>query len=469
MSDPLIHQPYADHVFALHNGIARFEPEVALAISLGNEPAHPTDPPEGPDPFLADHGFEYIDGERTRHPTSNADAEDDDEDVDIVQGLPRVVDALSTIMWPSMIRDPDGGKKRKSQRQSPSTFDFDVLRMGTAEEEDTLAALMVADAADHGVPLTRASRVQKEMAALERWLIENEELHESEIRGATTSPDGIDDEDGDVDDEGELDEELDEDGDSDGPSSVPVLDSIPMPVPSRDPWASSNNNNNNKSMPPSTAPSASGDDTTVRPSGFDDDFTAFVSAPVPAPTAPTSTTTTTSRSGSAGGRVTHAHAFLDVSTTMLLPSSHTGSSSRFVTPLAFDDDDDDAADGHLGYEALDDDHGSSFEFDFSPGQHEHDHLTDERTSMSMGGGGGEHRVSGEHRAGREGGVNDDDEVPFDLTNILSELQTVRENVAGIGDEARRKEMTARFASEFVFKRMRMGMDDGDVDDVDDER
>ncbi|KAH9980342.1 hypothetical protein BGW80DRAFT_1274909, partial [Lactifluus volemus] len=358
-------QPYVDHVFALHNGIARFEPEVALAISLGNEPAHPTDPPEGPDPFLADHGFEYIDGERTRHPTSNADAEDE---------------RRTTIMWPSMIRDPDSGKKRKSRRQSPSIFDFDVLRMGTTEEEDTLAALMVADAADHGVPLTRANRVQNEMAALERWLIENEELHESEIRGATASPDGIDDEDGDVDDESEQDEERDEDdGDSDLPSSVP-------------------------SMSPSTAPCASGDNTTVRPSGFDDDFTAFT----------------------------------------LLPPSHTASSSRSMTPLAFDDDnDDDAADDHVGYEALDDDHGSSFEFDFSPTQHEHERLSDERTSMSMGGG-------GVHRGP---GLNDGDE---------NELQTVREDVAGIGDEARRREMTARFASEFVFKRM--GMDDGDIDD-----
>jgi len=45
------------------------------------------------------------------------------------------------------------------------------------------------------------------------------------------------------------------------------------------------------------------------------------------------------------------------------------------------------------------------------------------------------------------------DVPFDLPNILSALQTIREDVAGIEDEAERRATTARFASDFVFKRM----------------
>jgi hypothetical protein len=39
---------------------------LAIAIALGHEPPHHDDPLEGPDSFLADHGFEYIDGQRTR-------------------------------------------------------------------------------------------------------------------------------------------------------------------------------------------------------------------------------------------------------------------------------------------------------------------------------------------------------------------------------------------------------------------
>ncbi|KAH8986962.1 hypothetical protein EDB86DRAFT_2832495 [Lactarius hatsudake] len=40
---------------------------VALAIAPGSESPYHDDPPESPDSYLADHGFEYIDGERTRH------------------------------------------------------------------------------------------------------------------------------------------------------------------------------------------------------------------------------------------------------------------------------------------------------------------------------------------------------------------------------------------------------------------
>jgi Alpha and gamma adaptin binding protein p34 len=412
----------------LHDGIARFEPEVALAISLGNGSSHPDDPPEGPDSYLADHGFEYIDGERTRHPTTDADAdEDEDEDLDVVQGLPRIVDALSTIMWPSMVREPGNGKNRKSQAPS-SLFDFDVLRT----EEDTLAALMEADAAEHGVPQTRASRMQREMATLERWLIENEELHEAEFRGTSTSPDIIDDED---DGEGESEQDEEHNGGDDGDGSS-ILVSVPhlVPVPSGDPWASSNNNSTL-----STAPLAKGGDATASASGFDDDFTAFVSAPA-LPT-PSSTTILTTTSGSAdGGGARRTRALLDAP--ILLPS-HTGSSYRSLRSTAFDMDD------HVGYEALDD-HSSSFEFEFSPKRDDED----PDYAPTRGG----------HRASSSGLEvdNDDNVVPLDLTNILSALQTVREDVAGIGDEAQRREMTARFASEFVFKRMGM---DGDDDEM----
>jgi len=61
---------------------------------------------------------------------------------------------------------------------------------------------------------------------------------------------------------------------------------------------------------------------------------------------------------------------------------------------------------------------------------------------------GSGRRVGERRLGL-----DDSDVPFDLTNILSSLHSVREDVAGIEDEVQRRATTARFASEFVFKKM----------------
>ncbi|KAH9042194.1 hypothetical protein EDB85DRAFT_2235100 [Lactarius pseudohatsudake] len=366
-------QPYAEQVFGLHKALTRFEPEVALAIALGSGPPHHDDPPEGPDSYLADHGFEYIDGERTRHlksddvrPDTDTDTADGEGDEDPVPGLPRVIDALSTIMWPSMVRRgrDDGGHARKGQA---APFDFDGK-----EEEETLAALMAADAADSGAPLTRASRVQREMATLERWLIENEEMHEAELgEPISSSPTGIDD---------------DED---DGAPRVPAHSS-PAPAVSVSPAAAT--------------------------AGY-----AYATASAPEFTL----------------AATRAHGLLDTTSAapMLLPS-HTGGSYRSLRSgtSGFPSDVDDLA----GYEALDD--RGSF---FSPEHEFEDPDADPRTPVGRG-----------ERVGLTDG-----RAPFDLADILASLQTMREDVAGIEDEAQRKAATARFASEFVFQRM--GVDGGE--------
>ncbi|KAI9443072.1 hypothetical protein H4582DRAFT_2095709 [Lactarius indigo] len=140
-----------------------------------------------PDSFLADHGFGYIGGERTRHLKSDDDRPDTvtdtgtvEDDEDPVPGLLRITDALSTIMWPSMVRrgHDDGDCVRKGQA---APFDFDALHTNEEGEEETLAAFMEVDAADSGATLIRTIRTQREMATLERWLVEGEEMHESEL------------------------------------------------------------------------------------------------------------------------------------------------------------------------------------------------------------------------------------------------------------------------------------------------
>lgn len=403
-------QPYAEQVFGLHKALSRYEPDVALAIALGSEPPHHDDPPEGPDSFLADHGFEYIDGERTRHLKQTADRFDDDRpdtgggdgdgDEDPVPGLPRVIDALSTIMWPSMVRrgQDNGGSARKGQvAPLTSPFDFDVLRTEEEEgeregDEETLAALMEADAADSGVPLTRASRMQREMATLERWLIENEELHEAELgESISLSPTGIDDD---------------------------AIRGPAVRATSGDPWLSHD----------SGAPPFTQRDGTTTP-GFDDDFSAFVSAPAASVSSATSASAP-AFTLAATAAATGAHGLLlDASAPMLLPS-HTGGSYRSLRSgtSGFPSDVDD----HAGYQALDD--RSSF---FSPEHDFDDADADPRTPVGL----------------------TDARAPFDLTDILASLQTMRENVAGIEDEAQRRAATARFASEFVFQRM--GVDGGE--------
>jgi hypothetical protein len=380
---------------------------------LGSEAPHHDDPPEGPDSFLADHGFEYIDGERTRHPTETADRDDERQDTDTgdgdedpVPGLPRVVDALSTIMWPSMVRrGQDSGDRAHKGKVPPLTspFDFDVLHAEEGEEE-ILAALMEADAADTGAPLTRASRMQKEMASLERWLIENEEMHEAELgQSMSLSPTNID--------EGGDD---DEDDDDDNALQVPVVRTT-----SGDPWLSHDRNATTQCE--GATP------------GFDDDFSAFVSVPADSASAVSAPKVTSAAPS--------AHGLLGAPAQMILPS-HTGGSYRSLRSAAsgFPSDIDD---GHAGYEALDD--RSSF---FSP-EHEFGEAEAEADLRTPGG----QRLGGE-RVGLT-----DASAPFDLTDILTSLQTMREDVAGIEDEAQRKATTARFASEFVLQRM--GVDGGE--------
>lgn len=432
----------------MQNGISRFEPEVALAIALGNEPPHPNDPPEGPDSFLADHGFEYIDGERTRRLASALVSEEnnDDDDDEDVQGLSRVVDALSTIMWPTMVRERDSsnsGSKRKSELR-PSLFDFDdavlLAEAGEEDEEETLAALMEADAAEQGAPQTRASRMQKEMAALERWLVENEELHEAEFGG--TGDDG----------DGDEDEAEDEDHDSDSgdapPPSVQASTSAAAAADTHtsidDPWAASISSNPTSTRTPSTAPASHVSISITTPtSGFDDDFSAFVSAPPSAVSiagdsaAAKTTTSTASASASASEPIADARRLQ--TQTQLLGPSHTGGSIRSVrsavSEMSISDIGDDLGGGG-GYEALDDRSNSSLTF--SP-EHVDDDDADPRTS-----------TGGQRSGDRAAGLGD---VPFDLPNILNALQTIREDVAGIENEAERRATTARFASEFVFRRM----------------
>ena len=427
---------------------------MTLAIALGHEPPHDDDPPEGPDSFLADHGFEYIDGDRTRYqekitsvPEGNGNGEDNDDE-DGVQGLSRVVDALSTIMWPTMVRkqvNKINSGKRESQLR-PSLFDFedeDDILLADNDEEATLAALMEADAVEQGAPQTRACRMRKEMQALERWLVENEELHEREFGSA----DGVDDNE-DEDRYENSDEDCDHENDSSGgdapPPSAQVSASAALGVhaaPGDDPWATSTTSNRasttTQTQPTSTA---SHSISITRPLGFDDDFSAFVSAPVVSiageiaaatMTTPTSTTASASEP-TTDARELHTH----WQTQSLLLPSNTGGS--ILSDLSISDTGDDLGVGG-GYEALDDISNDSL-FEHGGVDIDDGDLGSSDRAASLG------------------------DVPFDLPNILNALQTIREDVAGIEDEAERRATTARFASEFVYKRM--GVDDGDGKETD---
>jgi hypothetical protein len=354
------------------------------------------------------------------------------------------------------------GKQESGLR--PSLFNFDDdndILPADDDEEATLAALMEADAVDQGAPQTRASRMRREMQALERWLVENEELHEKEFGGA----DGVDDDDdGDEDHDGSG-------GDARPPPSVQVSVSAAPGVhaaPADDPWAASTPSNANPTSTSSTQTptqstalaSHSISITTPQSSGFDDDFSVFVSAPA-APavvsiagdttaTAAKTITTPASTTASPSEPIADARR-LHTQTQLLLPS-HTGGSIRSIrsamSDLSISDTGDDLGVGS-GYEALDDISNDSL--NFSP----------ERGNVDIDDGDPRPSTSGQQSGDRATGLGDG---PFNLPNILNALQTIREDVAGIEDEAERRATTARFASEFVYKRM--GVDDGDGKETD---
>ena len=339
--------------------------------------------------------------------------------------------------------DINNGKRESDLRASLFGFDNDDddgTLLADDDEEVTLAALMKADAVDQGAPQTRASRMQREMQALERWLVENEELHERELGGA----DGRDD--GDEDHGEDCDYEHDGGGGDAPPSSAQVSASAALSVHAApvidDPWPASTTPNRTSTSTSTQILTQSTDlaphsisITTPRSSGFDDDFSAFVSAPAVPTAGDTAAIANTAPTSSTSEPIADATRRLYTQTQLLLPS-HTGGSTRSIrsamSDLSISETADDLGVGG-GYEALD---------DISSGDADDGDMRDQRSG------------------GRAASLGD---VPFNLPNILNALQTVREDVAGLENEGERRAMTARFASEFVFKRM--GADDGDGEET----
>ncbi|KAI0755231.1 hypothetical protein C8Q80DRAFT_419454 [Daedaleopsis nitida] len=175
-------EPYREHVPEIAEKVQHYDPEVSLAVRFGESsslasPPQPTLDDDGLDEFLSEHGFEFVDGDRSyRRPTQDADRHSDDEDSGI-PGLPRVIDALSTIMWPSIVQS-EATRKRKSRAR-------DLIGWALEEEgDDGLRALITDPTAasassepaisETAATATRKSRMQREMEELERWLEDEE-------------------------------------------------------------------------------------------------------------------------------------------------------------------------------------------------------------------------------------------------------------------------------------------------------
>ncbi|EJC98069.1 uncharacterized protein FOMMEDRAFT_143534 [Fomitiporia mediterranea MF3/22] len=130
-----------------------YSPEVSLAISTA-----PTTDEELED-FFFEHGFEYVEG-HTQTPDESAGLATSAG----TPGIHRAIDALSTIMWPSMVRTETTGPKLTS-RPEPS-----IATGEDTDETDIDYETLVNAAGNDG-----KTNMQREMEMLERWLEEDDE------------------------------------------------------------------------------------------------------------------------------------------------------------------------------------------------------------------------------------------------------------------------------------------------------
>ncbi|KAI0826778.1 hypothetical protein BC628DRAFT_1410008 [Trametes gibbosa] len=173
-------EPFKEHIPEIAQKIRHYDPEVSLAVRLtgdGLSASAPTltEEEDGLDEFISSQGFEFIEGERAyRRPTQDLDRHSDDEDSGI-PGLPRVIDALSTIMWPSLVQSQTTRQRKSRARE--------LLGWALEEEADDGLRALIADPAAlstdpseaiAAVANARKSRMQREMEELERWLEDEE-------------------------------------------------------------------------------------------------------------------------------------------------------------------------------------------------------------------------------------------------------------------------------------------------------
>ncbi|OBZ68716.1 hypothetical protein A0H81_11132 [Grifola frondosa] len=164
-------EPYREHIPEISKRLEHYDPEVSLAVRFSHTTTSPAKEDEDLDEFLSTHGFEFIEGDRGfRLPTQDHTRSSEDEDTGI-PGLPRVIDALSTIMWPTIVQS-DATRQRKSRARELLDWARDQ------EVNDGLRALISADvdgsSSSAEEPASIKSRMQREMEELERWLDEED-------------------------------------------------------------------------------------------------------------------------------------------------------------------------------------------------------------------------------------------------------------------------------------------------------
>jgi len=127
------HQPYQHDIERISQDLTGREPEVCLAVRVPHLQSDPVDEDDSEiDAFLSSHGFEYVDATEEKSSQRSVNVHEGSDFAGLVvffallnipychfagiPRLPRVLDALSTILWPSM--ETKSGKANRDIRQT---------------------------------------------------------------------------------------------------------------------------------------------------------------------------------------------------------------------------------------------------------------------------------------------------------------------------------------------------------------
>jgi hypothetical protein len=180
-------QPYRRELARLASDLSRakIDPEITLAVRVPPASDAPSaqeeddaDDADDDDTFAASHGFEYVDGRPDRVPDDTGihphayslslfQSPTQLNPTTDIPTLPRVLDALGTVMWPSMQRAPGRSAARSSRLPTA-----DLLALDEDDEQHALAALLRNSSGDEDA-------LVKGLQELERWL-ESDEDHDDE-------------------------------------------------------------------------------------------------------------------------------------------------------------------------------------------------------------------------------------------------------------------------------------------------
>lgn len=139
-------EPYRENVQMISQRLSHHDFEVSLAIRLPSTTVGGEDTEDDEiDPFLGSLGFEFIDVQDLAKSSVHHDH----------SGISRAIDALSTIMWPSMVQTPSKGRGLG-------------LLLTNRDMGEDLSNLITTPSPGGG------DRMQRELEDLERWLDEDD-------------------------------------------------------------------------------------------------------------------------------------------------------------------------------------------------------------------------------------------------------------------------------------------------------